>query len=705
MKEWDTAEPESAEGLEAQGGGEPHVVQVGHIGEFLAGVTVKEEPAEELQETWEMQWQEVLRTLQSPNLGWKDPKLPRSPDTKAFQAPFKAGADANWWSVGERATQHLPSLAGEAPGTHGSQGASVRVKDEMPDEDAIRLELWCRRFRQFRYREAEGPREVCKQLWRLCHQWLKPERRTKEQVLELVILEQFLTVLPQKMQDWVRDRGPETCAQAVALAEGFLQRQSGKVLEPKLEQDPSGMVQMQFCLEAEEGDGEAGLLGNGHKKPLSPKGLVPKDRAISLEKVQGETLQVLETPESVQGAESCPRKTPKETTLSIEGDRGLRDITSQDGMCEGKREKPDADDKKNLSWNGGILEDQRTLLGRKIYSCKYCWEHFREKTHLIKHERTHTGANPHECAECGGSFHSSLHLASHKRIHTSEKPYQCSQCKGSFSQKSRLVSHQRIHTGEKPYKCSQCGLSLSRRCHLLRHEQTHTGEKPYKCLECGKSFAQKTNLITHERTHTGEKPYKCLRCGKDFGEKASLNRHERMHLGERPYKCSECAKSFFCSSDLRKHKVGHMGEKPYKCSHCRKGFCQKSSLAVHEKAVHTREEQYKCSHCGKLLSRRCHLTRHERIHTGEKPHQCIDCDKSFSQKANLIKHQRTHTGEKPYQCSTCEKRFIEKASLIRHERTHTGEKPYECSECGKRFISKSDLGKHKRKKHCQKESP
>uniref|UniRef100_A0A8D2LBP2 SCAN box domain-containing protein n=1 Tax=Varanus komodoensis TaxID=61221 RepID=A0A8D2LBP2_VARKO len=211
----------------------PHVLQAGSIREFLhraSGKQFTQIPGEGLLQQWETQWQEFLRTLESPCSGWGAPPVPVEPapwdDAKAFLASFEQVAEACRWPKEEWVARLLPAVSGVAKEAFNSLDSQDREDyGKVLEEEAANSEVQRQRFRHFCYQEAEGPREVCSRLRELCHQWLKPERHTKEQILETLILEQFLAILPPEIQGRVRERGPETCAQAVALAEGFLLRQ------------------------------------------------------------------------------------------------------------------------------------------------------------------------------------------------------------------------------------------------------------------------------------------------------------------------------------------------------------------------------------------------------------------------------------------------------------------------------------------------
>ncbi|XP_019488882.1 PREDICTED: tigger transposable element-derived protein 1-like isoform X2 [Hipposideros armiger] len=87
----------------------------------------------------------------------------------------------------------------------------------------------CQRFSSFWYEEAAGPYEALAWLRALCHQWLRPEVHTKEQMLELLVLEQFLGMLPPDTRVWVESQDPESGEEAMALVEDLAHvlRQNG----------------------------------------------------------------------------------------------------------------------------------------------------------------------------------------------------------------------------------------------------------------------------------------------------------------------------------------------------------------------------------------------------------------------------------------------------------------------------------------------
>ncbi|XP_070792453.1 zinc finger and SCAN domain-containing protein 2-like isoform X1 [Pituophis catenifer annectens] len=649
---------------------------------------------------------------------------------------------------GKWMSQLIPGLKDEGEAFEDKEiGDYGKVKAAILRVDAISTEVQRQHFRRFLYREVDGPREACSRLWFLCHRWLKPERHTKEQILELLILEQFLAILPTEIQGWVKDGCPETCAQAVTLAEDFLlsrqevERPTQQVPElfeetgassPKAsDQTLSDAEQSQLCLEVKQEqpleDSSLGDLRTSKNDAGLPQ-LARREPELLPEASEGGTPDSIPVSDE-QGALSESQQKPEHAVLrKLSRKRVQNSISLVEGyknLGVAPAEKKNADDEPAVK----IIICKETFsqgsdhAGEKVHKCSVCGKCFSLRSRLIVHERTHTGEKPYTCSECGRSFSVSSSLIAHRRTHTGEKPYKCSHCAKSFSVKSGLIAHERTHTGEKPYKCLYCSKSFRRNSGLVSHQRIHTGDKPYQCSVCEKSFSDISNLITHHRIHTGEKPYKCLECGKSFSQSSYLNSHQRIHTGEKPYECAECGKTFSVSSRLRKHQRSHTGERPFVCLDCGKTFSESSDLLAHERAhtgekpfrcsfcgksflrssevvsherIHTGEKPYQCGECGKSFSVSSRLSAHRRIHTGEKPFQCVVCERSFSYKSHLITHQRIHTGEKPFQCSVCGKSFRGSSSLVAHERTHTGEKPYRCLDCGKSFTQSSNLISHQR---------
>ncbi|KAH0630589.1 hypothetical protein JD844_013787, partial [Phrynosoma platyrhinos] len=167
------------------------------------------EPEEGESQLWEGQWQDFLKTEEPSCSGWGN------------VAPSEAKPSLVLSEAQPKEEEEISSMSLKTE----EQESHMDEKEETLSDRKTNVELQRQRFRGFRYKEAEGPRAAYLQLEELCYGWLEPERRTKEEILELLVLEQFLAILPREMERWVRERCPVSCDWAVELAEDFLQWQ------------------------------------------------------------------------------------------------------------------------------------------------------------------------------------------------------------------------------------------------------------------------------------------------------------------------------------------------------------------------------------------------------------------------------------------------------------------------------------------------
>ncbi|XP_004621895.2 zinc finger protein 165 [Sorex araneus] len=439
--------------------------------------------------------------------------------------------------------------------------------------DPLRQELCRQLFRQFCYQDSPGPREALGRLRELCCQWLRPESHTKEQILELLVLEQFLTILPGNLQAWVQEHYPKSGEEAVAIVEDLEKGAHEVVLQVPV---------------------------HGHGQEIFKKKVLPPGSGLSAQfqpmdsKVlhgSSETLLLLDCDHESENTGSLPKldiyeKIESQGIVSgrisgfkSEGSAEPQDICKSTSKIKKHCGEGAGETRKTCAQDGGyskILTHKNTLTAdinhegcersftvssneftsQNSYKHSACDQSFKWNSNFIKHQKTYAGENIYQY----GKSLKNPNLIKHTTIFSGEKAHQCKECGKAFRHSSKLTRHQRIHTGERPYECTECGKGFGGSSDLIRHQRVHTGERPFQCKECGRAFSLNSHLILHQRIHTREKPYECSECGKTFRVSSHLIRHLRVHTGEKPYRCSECGRAFSQSSHLSQHQRIHKRE-------------------------------------------------------------------------------------------------------------------------------------------------
>ncbi|XP_077170659.1 uncharacterized protein LOC143826029 [Paroedura picta] len=640
----------------------------------------------------------------SPNNTWALKFHPED-DIEAYLEGFEGMARTCQWPRRDWVAHLKPYLSGQALRACGvSKCLSTQdydlVKERILNRYGISLEKQRQRFRQFGYQEAEGPREACQKLRALGHRWLKPEKRSQEQILELLVLEQFLAILPLEMQSWVRECGPDTCAQAVDLAEGFelakqpavpfrdvcvkftstewallSEEQKALYCEVMLEnfrnvstlgapvQKPKLIAQIEErgepCFQDESSD----IMAEDSEKG---KALLQVVRNLVLEKrdqmVQmGDSVGMRASQaysglvSGVNSSFSTPRQQQHSNPCKEGHARASRPTKRQAPAPKDKSHKRKMQEtplmtqltsQPPLQGETSAEQEAKAMMAAAEPRKRKKRPGLQDRPPKLKKQPLSVGEPPKlrnklEASDEPPKLKKELPLPDGAPPQEESQPPEEKQppppTEARFPEAG--IPNVAWHPPPAKVRFPEAGISI-----VTWHPPfSATVVSDLVCPDCGRAFKQRADVRRHRYVHTKEKPYACQLCDKRFGHPSNLHSHLRTHSGERPYKCQECGKAFTQSCNLRTHLQIHSGSKPFSCCVCGKSFRHRSILTIHQ-----------------------------RVHTGERPYACSACPKRFGDRSTLVQHERTHTGERPYACQVCEQRFSQLSHLVKHTRVHPG---------------------------------
>ncbi|KAJ1196348.1 hypothetical protein NDU88_000219, partial [Pleurodeles waltl] len=159
--------------------------------------------------------------------GIKLAKMEPRDDPESFLEAFEHEATCALWPKEVWPMCLAPFLSPEAQSVYQALPPSTaedydQVKEALLDHLHLGEERYQKQFRSFTYRAGARPLSVASQLEDLCHSWLKPHIRSATEIVELIIVEQFVQILPEAAREWLSHRRVKSLARAVQLIEGYL---------------------------------------------------------------------------------------------------------------------------------------------------------------------------------------------------------------------------------------------------------------------------------------------------------------------------------------------------------------------------------------------------------------------------------------------------------------------------------------------------
>ncbi|CAM4681797.1 unnamed protein product [Leuciscus chuanchicus] len=176
-----------------------------------------------IKEEQDQRFEALLRSQQEDRelfRSWVD----REDDPEAFLDLFEKSAEDREWPTEDWPMRLIPLLSGESQvAAHQLPVQNLVVYQDLKRAILQRVgrtpQQHRQRFRTLTLEESGRPFVMAQQLRDSCRKWLMAASSDVEDVIDRVVLEQFVARLPRKTAQWVQCLRPTSLNQAIQLAE------------------------------------------------------------------------------------------------------------------------------------------------------------------------------------------------------------------------------------------------------------------------------------------------------------------------------------------------------------------------------------------------------------------------------------------------------------------------------------------------------
>ncbi|XP_045148247.1 zinc finger and SCAN domain-containing protein 5B-like isoform X3 [Echinops telfairi] len=611
---------------------------------------------------------------------------------------------------------------------------------------------WHVKFREFTAPEGADPESTLKRLCELGHLWLRPDLHTKKQIMDKLVLEQFLISMPPEFQVLVRESGVESCEDLEELLRSGRRPQSIVSIngEQFLLQNPD--VEMVES-EARDGDDvnilcrEPGSLvsetplANGWEVGEEHQNLPATDEASS-RRQQGQRF----LPEATSASGDLWILSPEQNldkNVTEDGDEPTACVAQEPQLLKGAVDPLGAGGRKSTeegtSFGNMELDTPTAPVLRKRMSApgtnREDGEKNRRHSQSRKPDNSQKSEELHEEATClvKAEFLALFNICPVDSPKTREPNAHDSlrivgpsepDLPNTSGQMELTLSEDRIPTSCSPYQvkkqsCPPETVSAYGELESLIPEKilekslmgngtkstTYITQEPHLLKEADSVWANESGNRgegTSVANVDADTPYSPV-VERPVSTEGPNRRDYEENRGR-----SKRRKPNKSETNREGHNEGHTGlaqlrptehgalktVEPADCTS--PGTMGPIDHRVAKKQRSTKQSFHQCGFCEKLFTYKSQFDIHQRTHTGERPFKCSTCGKGFMQPSDLRVHNRIHTGEKPFKCDICSCQFSHDSTLRGHKRIHTKERPFVCQRCGKHFSHKGNLNVHQR---------